>query len=140
MHCVRLKADLPFQNKLRTKKGEETFYWFSAASLAAFMTFSNVKAFDKSPDTLICPVMKAVAGDISLLKILRKLDTFILMTTSALLSGSPLPTLPSPFLKSTKNLPSSEKKNEKSQLFILTMLIKVLKEQRKLFPFLLFLL
>ncbi len=41
------------------------FAAFSAASLAAFMTFSRVSARARSPLTLICPVMKAEAGDIS---------------------------------------------------------------------------
>ena len=37
----------------------------SLASLAAFMTFSRVRAFERSPLTLIWPVMKAVAGESS---------------------------------------------------------------------------
>ena len=98
---------------------------FSAASLAAFITFSSVSALARSPDIFTCPVMNAEAGESSpkwklrysiivsphvnellRLKIFMKFVSFILKVTSAFEVGSPCPTAPSPFLKSRWYLPS----------------------------------
>ena len=77
-------------------------------SLAAFITFSNARALDKSPLTVSFPVMKAVVGWSSLLNILRRLSPSITTTTSGLVSSGrePLVTLPWSFFRSTINSPS----------------------------------
>ena len=76
-------------NHLKLKSYAPLFLAASAASRVAFMTFSRVKALAKSPLTLTFPVMKALAGASSRLKIFKKTSSFIEMVTSAFVGASP---------------------------------------------------